>query len=119
MANIHEVRQHIGNRNGAKPEKRIASELRCSPTMEKILFEEALEPYLTMLESLGATPVDVEKTYLKLTTAFLLGSSTQKVLLDQRLGKLDLNRRYSQNNNGQGHNGTNITLNPGVVEHLI
>ncbi len=71
MGNIYETEPRIGdNGNGARPEKRIASELRCSPTMEKIIFGEALEPYLTMLESLGATPVDVEKTYLKINNEF-------------------------------------------------
>lgn len=120
MKEIKRNQSQARNGNGVKPEKQIASELRHSPIMEKIMFEQVLEPHLTRLERLGITFVDVQKAYLKLATAFLFSSSTQRALQTRRLEELYVDHKHSPKSNyeKQNHNGIGIALEPGI-EHLI
>lgn len=103
-----------------RTEKQIASELRDHPNMEKMMFEQVLEPHLTRLESLDATAVDVQKVYLQLATVFLFSSSTQRALQTKRLEGLYVDNKLSPKSNReeQNRNGNGITLEPGI-EHLI
>ncbi|MBI4092206.1 MAG: hypothetical protein HY427_03320 [Candidatus Levybacteria bacterium] len=107
-------------RGTVRTEKQIASELRDHPNMERVMFEQVLEPYLTRLESLGATAIDVQRVYLKLATAFLFSSSTQRALQTRRLEELYVDHKLSlkSNHEKQNDNGIGITLEAGI-EHLI
>lgn len=81
---IEVLEQNIRKREA----KKVASVLRGSPKMEKLLFEEALDPHLQKLESLGTPDVDVDNQYLLQTSFFLKGSSTERAMQTSVLNSL-------------------------------
>lgn len=110
------VETRIEQRGSTRTEKQIASELRNHPNIEKMMFEQVLEPHLIKLESLGTPDIDVQKVYLQQTTAFLFRSSTGRALQTKRLETLYADHKHSSipSSEKPKHDGAGITLEHGI-----
>ncbi len=99
--------------------RRIAAVVRKSPLFEELLFGEALNTHLKTLEASGVPTEDVERFYFLGGTSFLDSSSTKRVAMTERLGRINNGRKQDlTNGNGNHHNTNGINLTHDT-EHLI